>query len=493
VLRAFDLESYRERAEAILKELGVSPKLRQNGVLGFEDIYGASAEYWGDDWRDRAEDIEHDPLIQEIMAFAKKRYGRSLVSVSLHLDESYPHVHVVSLALAEKEHHQRGRKPKDPSKSPPPVRKWSLAARDLRGGPAYMLESAHDAFAAAVEHLGLERGSRGSELTEEERRARKQGRTKVASAKVAAERRAAERASAEAEDLTFLAEKNLENSEKAIRQAQAETAAANEKTAAASRERDSAAADRQAAAVDRQAASKSRRDAETEAKVTRDTAAGELATAKIERKEAEKARAEAATDRMASAGELATAKTASEQAQQARDAAEADRTAAAGDRAAARVDREKAAGAATEVARGVRIAVEQALLGTVKLAGSSAKPAWDWLDHSAGRQFGEIVKAAGAAAWQAVWQTLQLIRSAVAAAKAEQLGAAVSQQDIDRQALSLTTGADAVRMLAARTDEERQRVALEVSARAPVAASEGQMSEALRQALKAAGRDVPRR
>lgn len=229
--------------------------------------------------------------------------------------------------------------------------------------------------------------------------------------------------------------------------------------------------------------------AEADAKVARDKATNDAEAVKA------KAQADARVMRDAAAGELATAKTASDQAQKARDDAAADRTAAADELAAAKLDRQKAAedakGLREQAAAGVRIAIEQWLLKKVELAGNSAKPEWDWLDPSAGEKFSEVVKAAGRAAWMAVFELMMQIKRAVAAARAEQLEKAVTPEDRRQAALSMTTGADAVRMLAARTDQERERVAREVAARAPVAAGEPQMSEALRQALSAAGKLGP--
>lgn len=183
--------TYEERARATLDAHGVSHKVRKGGTLATEDVYSASPEYWNRDgnWRDKPiDEIINDPLIARIIAFARKRHGDSLVSISLHLDEQTPHVHVVALPLVKRLHYKRGRKPKGceigsdgrPIDPRPPVEKWSLDWSTLRGNTSKM-EKAHDDWAAAVADLDLARGSKGSELSPEELRTRKQMRTGRAS------------------------------------------------------------------------------------------------------------------------------------------------------------------------------------------------------------------------------------------------------------------------------------------------------------------------
>lgn len=173
-----------DRTKALLTSKGVPHKLRKNTVLAYEDVFGASPEYWDrrypDGWRNVESDVlMRDPLVLTCLAHVRSKYGDKLVSVRLHLDEKTPHLHVVSLPLVTSMHKKRGRKRKD-GIDPPAIEKTTLYASHVgeRGGPGRRLEIEHDEWAAACGHIkvdgvGLERGKRGSELTDEERRDRK--------------------------------------------------------------------------------------------------------------------------------------------------------------------------------------------------------------------------------------------------------------------------------------------------------------------------------
>ena len=168
-----------DRTRALLTAKGVPHKLRKNNVLAYEDVYGASPGYWDiqypDGWKNApVEDLERDPVAVALMQHVKRKYGEKLVSVRLHLDEKSPHWHVVSVPLVTRMHKQRGRKRKD-GVVPPPIEKTTLYAshETERGGSGRRLEIEHDEWAEATAHLGLVRGARGSDLTEEERRERR--------------------------------------------------------------------------------------------------------------------------------------------------------------------------------------------------------------------------------------------------------------------------------------------------------------------------------
>jgi hypothetical protein len=215
--------SYVDRAKRVMKEHGASTKVRSNvNAIATEDVYGASPEYWNrnGDWKLKpAAEIIADPVIQAALALARRKHGRRLISLSLHLDEESPHLHVVAVPLVEREHTLRGPKPKhcslDANGKPidprPKVLKWSLDASSLRWGGA--LERNHDEWAAECEPFGLVRGSKGSDMTEEARRARRNrqtGRSSMAE-KEARERR--ESLADEAEAARELAKKLVEEAE----------------------------------------------------------------------------------------------------------------------------------------------------------------------------------------------------------------------------------------------------------------------------------------
>lgn len=168
-----------DRTRALLTARNVPHKLRKNTVLAYEDVYGASPGYWEgrypEGWKNApVEVLERDPLAVALMQHVKAKYGEKLVSVRLHLDEKSPHWHVVSVPLVTSLHKQRGRKRKD-GVVPEPVMKTTLYASHVteRGGAGRRLEIEHDEWSEATKHLGLVRGARGSDLTDDEKRDRR--------------------------------------------------------------------------------------------------------------------------------------------------------------------------------------------------------------------------------------------------------------------------------------------------------------------------------
>ncbi len=183
--------TYVERVKAILREHGTAGKpvkTRKGGTIANEDVYGASPEYWNraGSWRLKSvEEITNDPVVQAAVALARRKHGRRLASCSLHLDEESPHVHVISVPLVERAHSRRGRKPKgtprDANGKPledlrPKVTKWTLDVSSVRGRSSD-LEKNHDEWAAVCQPFGLVRGQRGSDMTTEQRRARRNRQT----------------------------------------------------------------------------------------------------------------------------------------------------------------------------------------------------------------------------------------------------------------------------------------------------------------------------
>ncbi|QNP45979.1 plasmid recombination protein [Sphingomonas sediminicola] len=163
--------SYVDRVKGVLQDHKVATKVRRNaGAIASEDVYSASPEYWNraGDWKSKpTSEILADPVVQAALALARKKHGKRLISVTLHLDEESPHVHVVAVPLVQREHAVRGRLPKhcarDEAGKPidvrPKVLKWSLDPSSIRGR-SKQLEANHDEWAAACEKLGLVRGSR---------------------------------------------------------------------------------------------------------------------------------------------------------------------------------------------------------------------------------------------------------------------------------------------------------------------------------------------
>lgn len=110
---------------------------RSNAVLGLDVFLGASPEYFGN-WPWDAGKIE--AWKGASMAWLNKKFGNGLVSVTLHLDETTPHIQALAI-------------PFDADKK--------LNARAITGGKA-KLRKLHTEYAQACAHLGLKRGIEGS-------------------------------------------------------------------------------------------------------------------------------------------------------------------------------------------------------------------------------------------------------------------------------------------------------------------------------------------
>lgn len=121
-------------------------KIRKNAVLANEIICTASPEFFRPSEPrlfGRYDDETVFEWCSATLDYLTRSYGLKIVSVVLHLDETTPHIHAVIVPLDE-----RGR----------------LNAREVIGGPAGCRRM-QDQYAAAVSHLGLRRGERGSTAT----------------------------------------------------------------------------------------------------------------------------------------------------------------------------------------------------------------------------------------------------------------------------------------------------------------------------------------
>lgn len=239
--------TYIERVKAVLVAHDVPVRIRKGGTIATEDVYGASPEYWnGDgDWKRKpVDEIVNDPVVQAAVAHARRKHGRRLVSCSLHIDEESPHIHVIAVPLVFREHAIRGPKPKDckldengkPIDYRPKVGKWSLDVSSERGLSS-QLERNHDAWAAACEDFGLVRGERGSDMTLEAKRARRNsqtGRASMAEKEAREKREGLERA---AHEFNERAEANDKVAKKLLEEAAAEKAAAEDARQEAERSR----------------------------------------------------------------------------------------------------------------------------------------------------------------------------------------------------------------------------------------------------------------
>lgn len=115
----------------------------ENGSFGLRGVKNGEADKWNDFKKGCAD-------------WLKKTYGKeNIVHISYHLDEKTPHIHAYVVPLKEKE-------VKWKNKNGEGVKKVaSLCARDYLGGKEKM-QLMQDSFHSEVEHLGLERGKKGS-------------------------------------------------------------------------------------------------------------------------------------------------------------------------------------------------------------------------------------------------------------------------------------------------------------------------------------------
>lgn len=124
-------------------------RLRKNGVIAYEAILSASAEFF-----DAGTAEERGRRLMAWKAaqrdWALKRYGAHRVaSMVLHVDEKVPHIHLVVVPLEVKTDGRR--KDGEP--------RWSLVGRTISGPGRF--DEAQDAYADAMAPFGLVRGVRG--------------------------------------------------------------------------------------------------------------------------------------------------------------------------------------------------------------------------------------------------------------------------------------------------------------------------------------------
>ncbi|MBW4499623.1 MAG: plasmid recombination protein [Scytonema hyalinum WJT4-NPBG1] len=132
--------------QALFKEKIGNQKIRSNAVLGIEMLLSASPQYFRPDNPSLAGVYEQERVDDFAAASTKwllQKYSDRVVGAELHLDEATPHIHAYIVPLDHK---------------------GKLNARALINGRKKISEL-QDSFAAAVKHLGIERGIKGSRAT----------------------------------------------------------------------------------------------------------------------------------------------------------------------------------------------------------------------------------------------------------------------------------------------------------------------------------------
>ena len=132
--------------ETLVREKIGSQKYRQDAVLCDEMILSASPEYFRPHNPSKAGEWDDQKMWYFANATAewlRQRYGDKCVRAELHLDEATPHIHAYIVPLDEN---------------------GKLSHKQMFGS-RQKLSQLQDSFAAAVSHLGISRGVKGSKAT----------------------------------------------------------------------------------------------------------------------------------------------------------------------------------------------------------------------------------------------------------------------------------------------------------------------------------------
>ncbi len=119
-------------------------KIRTDAVYAVEILLTASPEYFRPDDPSKYGDYQADKLAdwtEASVKWLKTEYGDRIVRAELHLDEATPHIHAYLVPTDEN---------------------GQLNCKKIFGGRAKMF-AFQDSYAAATQHLGLERGVRNSQ------------------------------------------------------------------------------------------------------------------------------------------------------------------------------------------------------------------------------------------------------------------------------------------------------------------------------------------
>jgi hypothetical protein len=135
---------------ALFKEKIGNQKIRSNAVLGVEMLLSASAEYFRPN-DPTAAGVYDQKRLEDFATAATQwllaQHRDLVVRAELHLDETTPHIHAYIVPLDKN---------------------GKLNYRALYGGSKTRLSELQTSFAAAVRHLGIERGIKGSKATHTE-------------------------------------------------------------------------------------------------------------------------------------------------------------------------------------------------------------------------------------------------------------------------------------------------------------------------------------
>lgn len=123
-------DNWRESIQEEIDRAGA--RVRKNSTVAIDFIYSASKDFFTS--KTPEESLRY---FQDCFDFHQKRFGH-LISAVIHLDESTPHMHIVSVPLTKDNR---------------------LSARDVLGGPSDLMRLQTDFFNDVGKAYGLERGA----------------------------------------------------------------------------------------------------------------------------------------------------------------------------------------------------------------------------------------------------------------------------------------------------------------------------------------------
>lgn len=121
-------------------------KWRKDAVTFIDGLYTASPDFFQDK---KPEEVER--YFKDCLEFHKKTYGDHIINAVVHLDESTPHMHVVSVPIVEKSEI-------DERLGVPKPTEYRLSAKTLMGGLKDYYKRQDEFYEDVTKGYGLERG-----------------------------------------------------------------------------------------------------------------------------------------------------------------------------------------------------------------------------------------------------------------------------------------------------------------------------------------------
>ena len=138
--------------------------VRKDAVVAMEMVISATPDYFRPNDPDRKTHYQKDKLEawrDAVIDSLKTEFGDNLISAELHLDETTPHIHCcITPIVKTKKKHRQSKQQKARGEEPSYYNSSSFNARKMFN-PDY-LKHLQDYLPKAVNHLGIERGVKGS-------------------------------------------------------------------------------------------------------------------------------------------------------------------------------------------------------------------------------------------------------------------------------------------------------------------------------------------